>query len=120
VSERRDTPFWRDVAESHPEVVRERLALWQTKVPGREDFPRFPPGLEGLGLAHVQEQLYVPVLDGLGLLNREAAKAAMAQDPAGRERARATWAGLEAEYRRAAAQCLPHRAWLQSLGRVAA
>jgi tryptophan halogenase len=120
VSERRDTPFWRDVAESHPEVVRERLALWQRKVPGREDFPRFPPGLEGLGLAHVQEQLYVPVLDGLGLLNREAAKAAMAQDPAGRERARATWAGLEAEYRRAAAQCLPHRAWLQSLGRVAA
>ena len=120
VSERRDTPFWRDVAESHPPVVRERLALWRTKVPGREDFPRFPPGLERLGLAHVQEQLYVPVLDGLGLLNREAAKAAMARDPAGREKARAAWAGLEAEYRRAAAQCRPHRAWLQSLGQVAA
>ena len=89
-------------------------------MPGREDFPRFPPGLEGLGLAHVQEQLYVPVLDGLGLLNRQAAKAAMAQDPAGREKARAAWAGLEAEYRRAAARCRPHRAWLQSLGRVAA
>ncbi|MCX7301334.1 MAG: tryptophan 7-halogenase [Rhodobacterales bacterium] len=115
VTERRDTPFWRDVAESHPQVVRDRLALWQTKVPTREDFPRFPPGLEHLGLAHVQEQLYVPVLDGLGLLNRDAARAEMAKDPKARDKARQTHQSLVSEYTRAAAQCLPHRAWLQSL-----
>jgi hypothetical protein len=115
VSERRDSPFWRDVAASHPHVVTDRIALWQTRLPRPSDFPRFPPGLEHLGLAHVQEQLYVPVLDGLGLLNREAARAAMAADPKGRDLARKTHAALVAEYTRAAAQCLPHRAWLQSL-----
>ena len=115
VSERRDSPFWRDVAASHPQVVRDRLALWQTNIPRPEDFPRFPPGLEHLGLAHVQEQLYVPVLDGLGLLNRPAAQAQMAANPKARDLARKTHAALVAEYAAAARQCLPHRAWLQSL-----
>jgi tryptophan halogenase len=115
VSERRDSPFWQDVAASHPDAVRDRLALWQSHVPKAADFPRFPPGLENLGLAHVQEQLYVPVLDGLGLLNRDAARAEMARDPKGREAARRTHAALATEYARAARKCLPHRAWLQSL-----
>jgi len=110
VSERRDSPFWRDVAASHPQVVRDRLAQWQTKMPGREDFAPFP-----LDLAHVQEQLYTPVLDGLGLLNRDVARAAMAAAPAARDRARATHAALVAEYSRAAARCTPHRQWLTSL-----
>lgn len=116
VSERRDSAFWRDVAESHPAVVKDRLAMWGERIPSPQDFPRFPPGLEHLGLAHVQEQLYVPVLDGLGLLNRAAAQAEMARRPKARDLARATHAGLVKEYTRAAAQCLPHRAWLQSLG----
>lgn len=115
VSERRDSAFWRDVAETHPQVVKDRLALWQTKTPTRDDFPRFPPGMEHLHLAHVQEQLYVPVLDGLGLLNREAARAEMAARPKDRDRARATHTQLVTEYSRAATRCLPHRAWLQSL-----
>jgi tryptophan halogenase len=115
VSERRDTPFWRDVAESHPQEVRDRLALWQDHVPQPADFARFPPGLEHLGLAHVQEQLYVPVLDGLGLLNRDAARTAMAANPKARDLARNTHAALVAEYAQAAKLCLPHRAWLQSL-----
>jgi flavin-dependent dehydrogenase len=119
VSERRDTPFWRDLAENHPQVVKDRLELWKNRLPRPSDFPRFPPGLEHLGLAHVQEQLYVPVLDGLGLLNREAAKAAMAADPKARDFARKTHASMVAEYRRAAAACLPHRAWLQSLSNPA-
>ena len=63
----------------------------------------------------MQEQLYVPVLDGLGLLNRDAARAAMAANPKARENARKTHAALVAEYARAAKLCLPHRAWLQSL-----
>ena len=115
VSERRDSPFWRDVAASHPQGILDRLQHWQTHIPQPQNFPRFPPGLEHLGLAHVQEQLYLPVLDGLGLLNRSAAQAAMASNPQARDLARKTHAGLVAEYARAAAQCLPHRAWLQSL-----
>jgi len=115
VSERRDSPFWRDVAATHPAVVTDRLALWQRQMPRHADFPAFPPGLEHLGLAHVQEQLYVPVLDGLGLLNRDVARAAMAADPRGRDLARKTHAALVADYAAAARRCLPHRAWLQSL-----
>ena len=64
VSERRDSALWCDVAASHPQVVRDRLEQWRTHIPKPADFPHFPPGLEHLGLAHVQEQLYVPVLDG--------------------------------------------------------
>ncbi len=115
VSERRDSPFRCDVAASHPQALRDRLALWQTKIPDAADFPRFPSGLERLGLAHVQEQLYVPVLDGLGLLNRAAAQAEMARDPRARDLARKTHHSLVTEYARAADQCLPHRAFLQSL-----
>ena len=115
VSERRDSAFWRDVAGSHPPVVNDRLEQWRAHIPRPADFPRFPPGLEHLGLAHVQEQLYVPVLDGLGLLNRQAAQAEMAANPKARDLARKTHAALVAEYSRAAAQCLPHRAWLEGL-----
>lgn len=110
VSERRDSAFWCDVAESHPDFVAERLALWQTRLPEAGDFAPFP-----LGLPHLQGQLYTPVLDGLGHLNRDAAKAAMAKDAGLRERTRAAHAGLVAEYTRAADQCLPHSAWLRSL-----
>ena len=110
VSERRDSPFWQDVAATHPGIVTDRLALWQGKMPGGLDFAPFP-----LGLPHVTEHLYTPVLDGLGLLNRDAARAAMAAAPALRDKARATHAGLVAEYSRAAAQCAPHRAFLTSL-----
>ena len=115
VSERRDSPFWQDVAASHPQVVKDRLEQWQQHIPKPADFPGFPPGLEHLGLAHVQEQLYVPVLDGLGLLNRGAAQAEMAANPKGRDHARRVHAGLVAEYSRAAGLCLPHRAWLEGL-----
>ena len=110
VSERSDSPFWRDVADSHPQQVRDRLELWQRKMPGPEDFAAFP-----LGLAHVQQQLYTPVLDGLGLLSRDAARAAMAAQPGASAKARTAHAGLVAEYSRAAAQCAPHRAFLTSL-----
>lgn len=110
VTERRDSAFWRDVAASHPDQVKDRLALWQTRLPEPQDFEPFP-----LGLPHLQGQLYIPVLDGLGHLNQTAARARMAQDPALRDKTRATHAGLVAEYSRAAAQCLGHRAWLTSL-----
>lgn len=110
VSERRDTPYWRDVTAAHPPEVTDRLEAWSRRVPTATDFPDFP-----LGLAHVQQQLYVPVLDGLGLLNRDAAREAMARDPALRQRTREAHAGLVKEYEAAAARCLPHRAWLEGL-----
>jgi tryptophan halogenase len=110
VSERRDSAFWRDVAASHPAFVTDRLAVWSRRLPEAADFPAFP-----LGLPHLQGQLYVPVLDGLGLLNRPAAQAAMAANPKARDLARATHASLMGEYAKAAARCLPHRAWLQGL-----
>jgi len=114
--ERRDTPYWRDVTAAHPPVVLDWLERAQRGVPVRADFPRFPPGLEQMNLAHVQEQLYVPVLDGLGLLSREAAQAAMAADPAGRDRARSVHQSLVAEYSRAAEQCVPQMRFLRGLG----
>ena len=55
------------------------------------------------------------LLDGLGLLNRDVAKAVMAADPKARGKARATHAALVAEYSRAAARCLQHRHYLQTL-----
>jgi tryptophan halogenase len=115
VTERRDSPFWRDVADSHPQALREQIALWATKMPEVSDFEPFP-----MGLPHLQGQLYMPVLDGLGLLNRDAARAAMATDPKGRDLARATHASLVAEYGRAAERCEPHRQYLQSLAGVSA
>ena len=76
VTERDDTPFWRHVRdECIGAPTRERLALWQRKMPDRNDFQPLPGGL-----AHIEEQLHYPVLDGLGLLDREVARARMADD----------------------------------------
>ncbi|QQA42797.1 tryptophan halogenase family protein [Pelagovum pacificum] len=110
VSERNDTPFWRDVAASHPQTLRDRLAAWQTRMPERRDFTTLPGNFP-----HVQEQLYIPVLDGLGLLNRAAAKEALSRDPKRRATLRKTHEQLTKDYTRAAGKCLPHRAWLSSL-----
>ncbi len=110
VSERRDSPFWQDVADSHPQIVKDRLATWSQQLPERRDFAPFPGDLP-----HVQEQLYTPVLDGLGLLNQRAAKEQLGQDPKRRSALRKIHDQTTRDYKRAAGQCLPHRAWLQSL-----
>jgi flavin-dependent dehydrogenase len=110
VSERRDTAFWQDVAGSLPDRLSERLALWRTKVPGPEDFKPFP-----MGLPHTDHHLHVPVLDGLGLLNPNAAKDWLAEHPKLRANARRSARALATEYRLAARQAIPHRAFLQGL-----
>lgn len=111
ISERRDSPFWCDVAaRCIADETRERLASWAGKTPERSDFRPFPGGLP-----HVEEQLYVPVLDGLGLLSKGAAKAEMAADPKLRAHARKTAEALTRDYRRAAGKAMGHRAYLQSL-----
>jgi len=111
VSERRDTPFWRHVAEDCiSDKVRDLLRLWGDKTPSRADFEPFPAHLP-----HVEEQLYVPVLDGLGLTSRDAAKREMSADPRLRAHARKVTENLRGEYRRAAAQAMGHRAFLDAL-----
>jgi glycine/D-amino acid oxidase-like deaminating enzyme len=111
VSERRDTPFWNHVANDCilPET-RERLAHWQNQMPNAADFIRLPGNF-----AHVEEQLHYPVLDGLGLLNRETARREMDKLPEARKAARAAFESLKSEYIAAARQTLGHRAFLESL-----
>ena len=111
VSERRDTPFWQDVADEYVSAeTKARLASWQNKMPGSEDFSPLPGNF-----AHIGQQLYYPVLDGLGLLNREVAKAHMEAHPQLRTRAKAAADSLTAEYRAAAPQAMGHREFLRSI-----
>ncbi len=111
VSERDDSPFWRDVADLYIQPkTRERLATWQTKMPGPEDFEN-----DLGGLPHVEELLHYPVLDGLGLLNRDVAKSVMAARPELRNFARQTVDHLTKQARSVANQAVSHRDWLSGL-----
>lgn len=110
VSERRDSTFWQDVTAGHPPDLLARIAAWRDTLPKRSDFVPFPGDLP-----HVQDQLYTPVLDGLGLLSRAAAKAALDTQPKRRAQLRKAYDLLTKDHRKVAAQCLPHRAWLRSL-----
>ncbi|MFO1033385.1 MAG: tryptophan halogenase family protein [Hyphomicrobiales bacterium] len=111
VSERRDTPFWQHVADRMiAEPTRQRLAKWSAKMPGYEDFAPLPGRF-----AHTEQQLYYPVLDGLGLLKREVAQKHMADHPALKAKAEAAANTLTAEYRAAAPKALGHREFLNSL-----
>lgn len=111
VTERDDTPFWRAVASDYilPQV-RERVAKWSGQLPRRDDFAAFPGGFP-----HIEDQLYYPVLDGLGLLPRDVARAEMAAMPKVRAHARKTVDFLIKDYKRAATQAPGHRAFLMSL-----
>ncbi len=111
VSERRDTPFWRHVAEHNiGAATRDRLAMWRNKMPEYADFTPLPGGF-----AHTEQQLHYPVLDGLGLLNRSVAQKHMEARPELRKKAKAAADTLTAEYQKAAGQVLGHRAFLNSL-----
>lgn len=112
VSERRDTQFWQDVAGTLPPHLAERLALWRQKVPGAGDFAPFP-----MNLPHTDHHLHVPVLDGLGLLNRQAAHAFLAATPDLRAKARKAAQALQSEYKLASGKALGHRAFLRSLSK---
>jgi tryptophan halogenase len=109
MTERDDTPFWREVREHriHPET-KERLAHWRQHMPRMTDFPDYLDGLP-----HVQTQLHYPVLEGLGLLNQDVARAEMAADPRLRQFARETYESLVKEYAGAAKQALGHAEFLR-------
>ena len=111
VTERDDTPFWKHVAQNciGPHT-KERLALWQAKMPDYNDFVPLPGKF-----AHVEQQLHYPVLDGLGLLNQKVARDYMAARPGLTSKARAVADSLTAEYRKAAPKALGHREFLTSI-----
>ena len=111
VTERDDTPFWKHVAQNCiGQDTKERLALWQTKMPDYSDFVPLPGNF-----AHVEQQLHYPVLDGLGLLNQKVARDYMAARPDVKAQARATADSLTAEYRSVAPKAMSHRDFLTSL-----
>ncbi len=111
VTERDDTPFWRHVRDNciHPET-RERLAVWRDHMPKGTDFDRYLSGFP-----HVEAQLYYPVLDGLGLLDREVAKRETAATPALRKQAREIADSLGRQFAQAAGRAIGHRAYLAGL-----
>lgn len=111
VTERDDTSFWRHVRDNciHPET-RERLAAWRDHMPKASDFDRFLSGFP-----HVEAQLYYPVLDGLGLLDRAVARRETAASAALRKQAREMADALSRQFARAADRAIGHRAYLAGL-----
>lgn len=111
VSERDDSSFWQDVSHHFiRKETRAKLAHWRNHMPSSADFSN---DLDGL--PHVEELLHYPVLDGLGLLNRDIAKTNMARDPKLRAFARDTVDHLGKQAKELAGRALSHRSWLASL-----
>ncbi len=111
VTERRDTPFWQAVASRFVgEPTKARLEHWHARMPEHADFTPLPGRF-----AHAEQQLYYPVLDGLGLLDRAVAQKHMDAHPQLRRKAKYAADYLTAEYRAAAPRALGHREFLQSL-----
>ena len=111
VSERDDSAFWQDVSLNFIQTeTRAKLAHWDSHMPSSEDFSN---DLDGL--PHVEELLHYPVLDGLGLLNRDVAKKTMSRDPKLRAFARDTVDHLRKQANDLASRALSHRTWLSSL-----
>ena len=111
VSDRTDTPFWRHVKENCiDDDVKSALELWSRRIPVRGDFNTLPGNLP-----HVQEQLYLPVLDGLGLLNKSGAKKMMDAHPQERAMARKYTESFSREFRIAASKADGHRKFLRGL-----
>ena len=111
VSERRDSPFWRHVHEnSIGDTAKLHLKRWSERTPARRDFKALPGELP-----HVMEQLYMPVLDGLGLLRQGVAMSELAATQGLRAHARKTSKKLIREFRLASTRVPGHREFLESL-----
>lgn len=104
---RSDTPFWQDVsAGGIAAPQRDKIAHWQATAMTRADFTPLPGGLP-----HVEEQLHMPVMAGLGLLPKQVSKAVFTK-PKVRSLARQTANALETEFKSAAARAISHDAFL--------
>lgn len=110
VSERRDSDFWQDVANETPKNISDKIDFWHQNMPASQ---HFKPFLEGL--PHVEHQLYTPVLDGLGLLSKNAAKAELDRLPRIRKMSRMARGTLMKEYKSATEKSLGHREFLRMI-----
>lgn len=109
--ERDDSPFWQYVTEKCiTRYNRERIDHWKTEIPSYKEFNSLAHNLP-----HMEASLYYPVLDGLGLLKKDAAKNLLSQWPKERKLARQGLKNLTHEYRKAAGQALDHAKFLKSL-----
>ena len=73
ISKRNDSEFWKHVSNKciH-ENTKNMVNKWKRQLPRMSDFDLYLSGLP-----HVQSQLYYPVLDGLGLLDKDIAREEM-------------------------------------------
>ena len=111
VSERDDRAFWRTVRDEFIlPITRERIEKWSKRLPRKDDFSAFPGNLP-----HAEDQLYYPVLDGLGLLDKNVARAELAANPKLRAHARKTANNLSKQYKLAATKAMGHREFLEGL-----
>ncbi len=111
ISTRDDTEFWRHVAsDCIRELVKLRLEHWEGGLPRDRDFVGMPGGF-----AHVGRTLYVPVLDGLGLLDPSVARKEIADRPKMRAAARRAAERYGRTFRIAAAKAIGHREFLRSV-----
>jgi len=105
-----DTPFWHHMTQTGiSESQQRRLIEWRKTALTRSDFTTLP-----YALPHVEEQLYMPVLDGLGLLPKQPSKAVIT---GGTKAAREAGRKLEMEFASATKQALNHRGFLAQVAK---
>lgn len=101
--DRSESAFWRDVTgDGIAQAQRDKIAHWQNAPMTRADFIPLPGGMP-----HVEEQLHLPVMGGLGLLPKSASKTVFAQ-PNIRSTARQTANALQTELKSASARAVSH------------
>jgi tryptophan halogenase len=107
----REEPFWqharRDCLHDSTKAI---LEQWSRRMPQRSQFPPF-----AWNMPHINEQLYYPVVDGLGHLSRAVAKSYMNANPKVRAHARKVTEAMAKDNKKAAAQCLGHREFLERI-----
>ncbi|MGO4839301.1 tryptophan 7-halogenase, partial [Rhizobiaceae sp. 2RAB30] len=107
----REEPFWqharRDCLHDNTKAM---LELWSKRMPQRSQFVPLPGNMP-----HINEQLYYPVIDGLGHLGRAVARSHMDANPKVRAHARKVTEAMAKDNKKAATQCLGHREFLERI-----
>ena len=110
-TERTDTPFWQYVKDHCLGAASKYLLeKWQEEIPLMKHFDSYLSGLP-----HVETQLYYPVLDGLGLLDKNLARKEMSKRKLKRK-AQQKFKTLKKEYKKMAEGSPGHREYLMKLG----
>jgi len=106
--ERDDSEFWRFIGGSCvTDYNRDRISRWKSAIPA---FSEFSP--LGHNLPHMEATLYYPVLDGLGILQKQSAKKLLQKWPKEKKSAQSEVKSLSSEYRKVASQALDHARYL--------